>query len=163
MKRVTKFLFSLVVFLLPVLVFAQETTESLGVSTKEILNAAIKLFKNWGSFSPYQIASSIIVIIVLVLGSNLLGGWFKKKLGPIAKRCIIGILSAISACLISIDQGVTWYNALWGTFVIGVGAVFIFELIISILPDTCGKAKSILKWIVGFLKKVGSSRSKKTL
>jgi len=127
-------------------------------SYTEIIEAITALFKGWGGMSAPVIASSIIVIVIMLLKTNLFAGIF-NKLGAISKRCILGLLGIISSILLSIGSGITLPKALWGGLIIGGGAVLIFELVISLLPDAQSKLKTILGWIKALVEKISGKQS----
>lgn len=148
----------IVMFLMyPLMLLAQTVTNPPTTDAVEydtVIKAFIELIKNWATTPWYISASGIVVLIVMILKTQLVGGWF-GKLGPVLKRCILGLLGIVAGLFISFGQGeVVWYKVLYQSFIVSGGAIMIFEIIISVLPDAWAKAKSVLSYIIELLKKL---------
>lgn len=121
-----------------------------------ILNQIVEMIKNWSGFN-LGIASTVLIIIISFLKSDICGKWFQNA-NPILKRVIIGFLGLIASCVMQISGGMTVASALYGALIVSGGAVLIFEFVISIIPEeaktkTLTFALNSVMWVLNKFKK----------
>lgn len=83
------------------------------------LPALLELIKNWKAVTPLGIGMTLIVILVQLLKTVAQG--FKYS------RLAVVFLSVVYAALLQFSQGVGIWSALISAFIVGGGAVAIYE------------------------------------
>lgn len=83
------------------------------------LVALFELIRNWSTLTPIAVGMGLIVIIVQVIKA--FAGNFKFA------RVAVVFLSVVYSALLSYNSGLTWLDSVIAAFVVGGGAVAIYE------------------------------------
>ena len=92
------------------------------------INKIAELITNWKAMGTLAIVSAIIIIIIQILKTKLVGGWFGKR-SPLMKRAILVILGQISGIVLMVLGGIDWIPAIMTGLVTSGGAMSIYEVI----------------------------------
>lgn len=94
-----------------------------------IVDSILALIKNWKGLGTLGALSSILVLLVQLLKTELLGGWFEGK-APLVKRALIVIFGVINGVILSVwTGGLSWMEAIMGGLLVSGGAMAIYEVI----------------------------------
>lgn len=119
-----KKLFLSLLALLPIIAFAQAIPEG------DPLKSIADLILNWGTMKPLALGSSIIVVLVQLMKSELLGKFFDRFE---YKRVLITILGQAYGVVLLVLNGSTWINAVVVGLITSGGAVAIWEALSPLL------------------------------
>ena len=124
------FLFMLMILLTTIALAQDGTPVDPALTLSQLFNMVIDLVTNWKILSGWVITSSILVILIGILKSNLTDAlflWHTK--GPIIRRAVVVVLGQVLGIILAISTGVTWYSAIIiGLFTSG-GAVIIYNVL----------------------------------
>jgi len=124
-----KFWGLIVLFMLfPVMLLAADVVIPDAPGAEQIIDAIVALISNWKVLGTWGIASSVLVIIVMILKSGFTDFLFKwNEQAPLVKRVIIVVLGQVIGIITTIATGTVWYSAvITGLFASG-GAITIYE------------------------------------
>ena len=120
-------LFAVLAFV-PMVLYAQDTAD-VPITFSELLDSFIDVIGNWKGMTGLAIASSIVMLLVQSLKTDIIQAWL-GKVWPDSKtgrRFIIFLLSQISAIIIGMTSGHSLIDSIvTGLFVQG-GAVAMYE------------------------------------
>ena len=103
------------------------------VSYEQIVKTITEFVKNYGSFDGTMRAAIIISILIQVLKSQHLGGWFEKR-SPLVKRLVVSSLGVVYGIVYSIAGGQGWLEAIVDGLIGSQGAMLIWTNVKPLLP-----------------------------
>ena len=115
-------IFSLVFLMFSFAAFGQEASVPLDQAFKEL----IALVSNYKAMSPIALSISIVLLLVSVLKTDLVGGFFKNQ-SSLVKRLIITVLGQVAGVLTMVSTGIVWHQAVIVGLISSGGAVAIYE------------------------------------
>jgi hypothetical protein len=122
--RGSVFLFSVLIF--PLVCFSQIAETP--VPIKDVFEMIAQLVNNWRSLSTLGLISSVIVLVMQILKTEIMGGLLLKA-SPFLKRLLITVFGQVAGVIVAVSGGLTWVEAIVTGLITSGGAVAIYEAI----------------------------------